>query len=968
MDNKTVFVRTTKGEEQSQSRTSHLSGDVKRALLMVDGSATFGAISKRSAPSMRANLAEIFEEMQKSGLIQDKSFVGKIPKLAAPGGKKHPVDSDSGELDFMSEYSPAAPKVDKKAEQQRAARIQEETALRAKKEAEATRQKAELEAKRVREELEAAKRKAEQEAKLRIEAAEREQKAAEAARVKAEQAAKRVREELEAAKRKAEQEAKLRIEAAERERKEAEAARVKAEQEAARIKAEQEAKLRQEAEERARKEAEAARVKAEQEAKLRREAEERKRKEAEAARIKAEQEAARVKAEHEAAQMKVELELVKRRAELEAEARLEAEAKARALVEAEQAENERKEAESPANQEQEAAQEIEQATEQNETDTTETATPDKFAFDEFQIDESGNEKSLQQTESRKESAPEQKGKPEKAVPASKKQDTFAFDSFNVDEQQRPDESRKSDKSRKDEQSAVSAKQHETSSDAGKDAERKEQLAQEERKAREEQKAREERESQERIAAEQQIAEKAKAKEQADAQSKVWAEAEQRALETAKANADRAVHSAEYSPETVHEKPAYVARKPRKPFAWGKLVGFVVKLGIFLLVLLIGALFIIPSVLPMRDYMPKVQQLLSDRLHQPVHLGYLSGRILPSPRLDLGEIYIGNAKQFQAGTAQINFDFTGVFTDEKPIDSVDFKDVKVRGMALTNAVAWLQQLASDKQYPVSRMTLSQGTLDADAFQITGVEGELDFSPAGKFTQAKLRANAGKYSLNIEATRENKLQAAITVRESALPLLPNWTFDELNAKGELSGDELQIGDFDAKLLGGDLHGEANIRWRSGWSAQGTLKTKSIPMKNINHLLDGNLAGSARFKMTSADLGSLTDSAVLDGDFTATDGVISGMDIVETARMHSKENMHGGRTHFDALSGAISFADDSYHFRRVKVDAGVLKATANFDVTKQEMSGKMNVNLSLNDSVGNVDLKMGGQIDNPTLIYAP
>ncbi len=991
MDNKTIFVRTTRGEEQSQSRTSQLSGDVKRALLMVDGSATFGEISKRSAPSMRANLAEMFEEMHKSGLIQDKSFAGKIPKMAVPGGKNPAMDSDSEELDFMSGFSPAAPKVDSKAEQQKAARIKEETALRAKKEEEATRLKAEQEAKRAREELEVAKHKAEQEAKLRIEAAEREQKAAEAARIKAEQEAKRAREELEAAKRKAEQEAKLRIEAAERERKAAEAARIKAGQEAARIKAEQEAKLvreeleaakrkaeleaqlRQEAEERARKEAEATRIKAEQEARLLREAEERERKEAEASRIKAEQEAARVKAEQEAAQMKVELELVKRRTELETEARLEAEAKARAMVEAGQAEEERKEAESRAKQAQESAQAIEPAAGQNDqTDTSQTAKPDKFAFDEFQIDEPGSEKSLQQAEPPKESAPVHKGKPGKAVPAGKKQDAFSFDSFNVDESR--SDKQPAQKSSAEQHSAESARQHETVSDAGKAAEHKAQLEREERKAREDQKAREEqnareeRESQERIAAEQQIAEKTKAREQADAQSKVWADAEQRALESAKANAERAMHSAEYTHETVLEKPAYVARTPRKPFAWGKLVGFVVKLGIFLLVLLIGALFIVPSVLPMRDYMPKVQQLLSDRLHQPVHLGYLSGRILPSPRLDLGEIYIGDAKQFQAGTAQINFDLTGVFTDEKPVDSIDFNDVKVRGMALTDAVSWLQQLASDKQYPVSRMTLSQGTLDADAFQITGVEGELDFSPAGKFTQIKLRANGGKYSLNIDVTRENKLQAAITVRDSALPLLPNWKFDELNAKGELSGDELQIGNFDARILGGELTGDANINWRSGWRTQGTLKAKSIPMQNINKLLDGTLAGSARFKMTSANLASLTDSAVLDGDFTATDGVISGMDIVETARMHSKENLHGGRTHFDALSGAISFADGSYHFKRVKVDAGVLKATANFDVTKQEMSGKMNVNLSMHDSVGDVDLKMGGEIDNPTLIYAP
>ena len=192
--------------------------------------------------------------------------------------------------------------------------------------------------------------------------------------------------------------------------------------------------------------------------------------------------------------------------------------------------------------------------------------------------------------------------------------------------------------------------------------------------------------------------------------------------------------------------------------------------------------------------------------------------------------------------------------------------------------------------------------------------------------------------------------------------------MNAKGVLSKDELQISDFDARILGGVVHGNANINWRSGWRAQGALSAKTITMQKLSKLLDGNAEGSARFKMTSVDLAGLADSMVLDGSFMATNGMISGMDIVETARMHSRENLHGGRTHFDGLSGVISYANNIYHFKQVKVAAGVLNATATFDVTKQQLSGKMNVSLSMHDGIAPVDLQMGGAIDNPTLRYAP
>jgi hypothetical protein len=858
MDNKTIFVRTSTGEEQVQSRTSHLSGDVKRALSMVDGVSTFGEISKRSAPSMRANLAEMFEELEKTGLIQDKSFAGKIPKSAVPPQMVVPVkiatprkptaaENDSDELDFVSgfnRYSPADGKSKRDIEAEKA---------------------------KVQQEAEAVLRQAEHEARQRLEAAAKEQREAEAARLKAEQEARRVREELEAARLKAEQEARLRLEAAERERKEAEAARIKAEQEAKRVS----------------EELEAAKLKDELEAQA--------------------QAAARKKAEEEAEQ-----------------ARIAAQAR-------------------------EAADK--QAAQTGEPAAGKTGS---FAFDAFQIDEF-----QQAPETQKKHEPARKTGPEEAPPAAK-QDAFAFDSFNVDETVRPVEPRQdrhpgeaakparpADVIKPVEHAvpppAASAAEHKP----GKEEVNKDQLKQE---------------------TQARIAEEARAKEMADAQAKVWAEAEQRALEAARTHAERVAQYAEHPPKAGRAaKPVHAARAPRKPFAWSKLGGIVLMLGIFLLVLLVGALFVVPYFLPMRDYMPKVQKLLSDELHQPVHLGYLSGRILPTPRLDLGEIYIGDAKQFQAATAQINFEIMGVFDDKKPISSVDFQDVKVRGMALRDSAAWLQQLAGDKQYPVRRMTITHGALDADAFRLTGVEGELNFNPAGKFTHAELSANSGKYTLGIDPAPGGKLLAAITVRGSALPLLPNWTFNELDAKGEISSDGLLISNFDARILDGTLKGNARINWLSGWRADGVLSAKKIVMKNFSKLLNGNVDGSAHFRMNSTDLAGLTDSAELEGNFVSTDGLIGGLDIVETARMHSRENLPGGRTHYDRLSGDFTYANDVYHFTQVKIDAGVLNAVATFDINKQQLSGKMKVHLAMHNQV-TADLQLGGAFDDPTLVYVP
>ena len=405
----------------------------------------------------------------------------------------------------------------------------------------------------------------------------------------------------------------------------------------------------------------------------------------------------------------------------------------------------------------------------------------------------------------------------------------------------------------------------------------------------------------------------------------------------------------------------VARARRKSFPWGKF-------AIFVLVLLLSALFVVPYVLPMRDYLPKIEQLLSAKLHQPVHIGQLSGRILPTPRLEFGEIYIGDVKQFQAQQALINFPMLalllGQLSEIKPIDSIELRSVKVTGAGLLAASSWLQQLAADQQYPVRRMVISQGMLDADAIQFTGIDGELNFDQAGQFSQANLRANADKITLGIIAAPASKLQVSLTMYASALPLLPGWSFDELSAKGELSSGNLSIKQFEGRTRGGIVQGDADIDWRSGWRAEGTLLAKAIAMQSLSQGVSGDMDGSARFQMQATSLSGLADTATLDGSFVVGKGSLNGIDIVETARSRSNESAPGGRTHFEQLRGVLSVSKDGYALRQLKMNAGALIVTGTLDITDQQLSGRVATDLSKWAGMGKVTLQVVGTTDNTSL----
>jgi hypothetical protein len=256
MDTKAVFIRTPKGEDEARNRTSLLSGDIKRALLMVDGTATAGEISKRAAPSLRQVLDEMVDELQRAGFIQDKAKAANIPKMVVPqrppATLKKPAEDNGEELDFTAAYkAPTAEVLAAEAARLAAEKSQAEAVAKAKVEAEA--------AAKLKAEAEQARQKAADEAKAR-EAAEKQARAeADAARLKAEQESARVKAELVVAKAKAEAEAQ-----AARRQAEEEAVSAKVEAEQVRQKA-AEASAREEAEKQARAQAEAERRKAEEE-------------------------------------------------------------------------------------------------------------------------------------------------------------------------------------------------------------------------------------------------------------------------------------------------------------------------------------------------------------------------------------------------------------------------------------------------------------------------------------------------------------------------------------------------------------------------------------------------------------------------------------------------------------------------------------------------------------------------------
>jgi len=871
MNAKIIFVLTSKGRDEIEHKTSLLFGDMKRALSMVDGNASFGDLSKRAAPSLRSVLSELMQELSTTGFIEDKAKVGLGAKIKVPTSPiSSTKQSAASELDFTSIIR--APSAQDMAAE--AAKIQ------------AAKQHAELqnnqEAQRVQAQQAAAQQAADAKAHAELEERSKEHNARvqaveQAKRVEAEQAAQRIKEQ--------------------------ELARVRQEAEQAKQHAEIEARNRAEAEQRAKQEAEAARLKAEQAAKQQAEQVAREKQAAEAAKLKAEQELARVRQEAEQA---------KQQAEIEARARQAAEQQA--------AEN-RVAALALQQQEQAALRELteQQALKAREEEETRAKQHALSAM-----------------------STQVRHTPFDSEPPAVKLAAIDLSSFAV----KPAAEEKAA-----EQQAVQSVVHD------KKAERDAELA--------EQKQAEKLQTQQAAAqklAEQQLAaikqaEADEAKKLADSQAKAWAEAEQRAVASAQAHADVVANPSPNTERRNIPRTPEKARAPRKPLPWGGM-------SVTLFVLLALAAWLVPQVMPMQAYATKIEALLSTALQQPAHVGTVSARLLPSPRLTLNEVYVGEMKQVKAQRVQLNFGFASLLNDVKRIDSVELQEAELNVSGVLEVANWFEKLASDTQHPITTITFERAKLSAPAVQFEDLTGEMKFSATGKFAAANVRANGGKYALQVTQGADNKLETTLNVHSSALPLLPNWEFADLTAKGELSRSGFVVNDFDGRIAGGSLQGSAKLDWSSGWNLQGTLTGKTMTLASFSKLLEGDIDGIARFKLQAATLDKLADSGQLEGSFTAKKGVISGADIVETARLRSKENLPGGRTHFDEMSGNLNYANNAYHFKQIKIKSGVLNANGSADISNRQLAGRVAASLSIQEGVGAVELQLSGNIDTPNL----
>jgi len=447
-------------------------------------------------------------------------------------------------------------------------------------------------------------------------------------------------------------------------------------------------------------------------------------------------------------------------------------------------------------------------------------------------------------------------------------------------------------------------------------------------------------------------EQALAAEQADA----WAGAEQRAKLQAKLDAEQAAQQSVLSQAKAVQKPTGRAR--RKPLSLGKIA-----LGA--LVLSIVAVFVLPLVWPLQEYILPIEQRLSAQFKQPVKIGGMSAALLPMPKLELHKLSIGAEGEVKAAALILNFDLLTLFSESKVISNAELQSVTLDGRRLDQAASWLKGLGGDAQYSVRHLTIQslQVNTGGEGISLPPLKGSAELAQ-GAFTRIVLHSEDDKMNVELLPV-QNRWQLSFGIKERALPSLTDVKFSDFSAKGDIGDGEVNFTEIDAHAYGGILSGNGKLSWRKGWQVQGRIQAKTMELEKLfpQFKLSGEVFAEGTFSSQSPVLAQLGEALRLDGTFVAKKGVINGIDMVETARLSSHEHIPGGRTHFDEMTGAVQLENHNRHFRQLRITSGMLSANGSFDISaNNQLSGSFNSEIKMR--AGNNPLVLSGTLTEPKL----
>jgi len=385
------------------------------------------------------------------------------------------------------------------------------------------------------------------------------------------------------------------------------------------------------------------------------------------------------------------------------------------------------------------------------------------------------------------------------------------------------------------------------------------------------------------------------------------------------------------------------------------------------------LLIVPFFIPMSTYTKQAEDLAAEALGVPVTIGSLRIALLPSPRLSVSDVVIGNDKEFTVAHVSVVPALTSLFSDAKVISSVKVKKPVIKKAALDilgNLSKQPKSEPSTTTVSVRQINIKDAKLVWPDMKLPEINADITLTDDNKPESAEIETVDGKLKLDL-TPEENRQLITLTAKAWTVPAGPPLLIDALSMDMVLTENKLDISKIDGALYGGKLTGDANLTWGKVYKLSGKTKLDNLAVREPASLMSkstrvsGQLFSSGQFNATAKEPAQLADNLHADIKFNVNDGVLYGFDLAKAPLMLLGQGK-GGETKFDEFSGLLGISGKTYRFRNLNIRSGLMSATGEVKINpNKSLDGEVKVEAKNDMKVGAIPLQVSGTLSSPMVL---
>lgn len=390
-------------------------------------------------------------------------------------------------------------------------------------------------------------------------------------------------------------------------------------------------------------------------------------------------------------------------------------------------------------------------------------------------------------------------------------------------------------------------------------------------------------------------------------------------------------------------------------------------------ILVGVLLLLPFILPLGYFIPRIERVASEQLRDTVRISSLRLFVLPYPHLTIGGIEVGAKPYLQVRKVIVTPRLLTLFEEQKVIREISLRDVVIGQRLVAKASAWGAKPAATGPSPVrvERVEIRDADVNLKDLRLRQVDLDLELNETGSLARAQLEAGKGAVRATlVPKGREYALD--IEARNWTLPAGPPLVLSSLVAKGSIGAEGLNLPSISGRFYDGALAGKFSIGWKEGWRLAGSLDLQQVDIKPLvavfsrEATLSGRLSATPVIDMQAASAAQLGEALHVESPFRIEDGVIYDFDLAAAPKaLLDKNALKGGQTRFDKFSGYLIVDPAGYHLIDLEIASGVLKAEGEVSISPDlKLNGIIDASVKGTSALVSTPLAVTGTVQDPFL----